>query len=97
MNRATAAVAESRSWRATSARLRGWAAFARVRLDNLRAAVARRDGDVVTWRARLVQLRGNYVCLSRDGHAGDAAREGAGRRLPQPPRLASRAICEPLA
>src|SRR2546423_1536060 len=28
--------------------------------DNLRSAVARRDGDVVTWSARFVQLRGHY-------------------------------------
>src|SRR3954467_10677866 len=29
--------------------------------DNLRSAVARRDGDVVTWNARFVQLRGHYA------------------------------------
>jgi transposase len=29
--------------------------------DNLRAAVARRDGDTVTWNARFVQLRGHYA------------------------------------
>ncbi len=29
--------------------------------DNLRSAVARRDGDVVTWKARFVQLRGHYA------------------------------------
>ena len=29
--------------------------------DNLRAAVARRDGDQVTWNARFVQLRGHYA------------------------------------
>jgi transposase len=29
--------------------------------DNLRAAVARRDGDVVTWNPRFVQLRGHYA------------------------------------
>jgi transposase len=29
--------------------------------DNLRAAVARRDGDVVTWNARFLQLRGHYA------------------------------------
>jgi transposase len=29
--------------------------------DNLRSAVARRDGDVVTWSPRFVQLRGHYA------------------------------------
>jgi transposase len=29
--------------------------------DNLRSAVARRDGDVVTWNPRFVQLRGHYA------------------------------------
>jgi len=29
--------------------------------DNLRSVVARRDGDVVTWNARFVQLRGHYA------------------------------------
>jgi transposase len=29
--------------------------------DNLRSAVARRDGDTVTWNARFVQLRGHYA------------------------------------
>ena len=29
--------------------------------DNLRSAVARRDGDVVTWNSRFVQLRGHYA------------------------------------
>jgi transposase len=29
--------------------------------DNLRSAVARRDGDVITWNARFVQLRGHYA------------------------------------
>jgi transposase len=29
--------------------------------DNLRSAVARRHGDVVTWNARFVQLRGHYA------------------------------------
>ena len=29
--------------------------------DNLRSAVARRDGDVVTWDPRFVQLRGHYA------------------------------------
>jgi transposase len=29
--------------------------------DNLRAAVARRDGDVVTWNPRFLQLRGHYA------------------------------------
>src|SRR3954451_4227545 len=29
--------------------------------DNLRSAVARRDGDLVTWNARFVQLRGHYA------------------------------------
>jgi transposase len=29
--------------------------------DNLRSAVARRDGDEVTWNARFVQLRGHYA------------------------------------
>jgi hypothetical protein len=29
--------------------------------DNFRSAVARRDGDVVTWNARFVQLRGHYA------------------------------------
>jgi transposase len=29
--------------------------------DNLRSAVARRDGDIVTWNARFVQLRGHYA------------------------------------
>jgi transposase len=29
--------------------------------DNLRAAVARRDGDAVTWNPRFVQLRGHYA------------------------------------
>jgi transposase len=29
--------------------------------DNLRSAVARRDGDVVTWNPRLLQLRGHYA------------------------------------
>lgn len=29
--------------------------------DNLRTAVARRDGDVITWNARFVQLRGHYA------------------------------------
>jgi transposase len=29
--------------------------------DNLRSAVARRDGDVVSWNPRLVQLRGHYA------------------------------------
>jgi hypothetical protein len=29
--------------------------------DNLRSAVARRDGDVVTWNLRFVQLRGHYA------------------------------------
>jgi len=29
--------------------------------DNLRAAVARRDGDHVTWNPRFVQLRGHYA------------------------------------
>jgi transposase len=29
--------------------------------DNLHAAVARRDGDVVTWNPRFVQLRGHYA------------------------------------
>jgi transposase len=29
--------------------------------DNLRAAVARREGDQVTWNARFVQLRGHYA------------------------------------
>jgi transposase len=29
--------------------------------DNLRSAVARRDGNVVTWNPRLVQLRGHYA------------------------------------
>ena len=29
--------------------------------DNLRAAVARRDGDQVTWNGRFVQLRGHYA------------------------------------
>ena len=29
--------------------------------DNLRSAVARRDGDQVTWNARFVQLRGHYA------------------------------------
>jgi transposase len=29
--------------------------------DNLRAAVARRDGEQITWNARFVQLRGHYA------------------------------------
>jgi len=29
--------------------------------DNLRSAVAKRDGDVVTWNPRFVQLRGHYA------------------------------------
>jgi transposase len=29
--------------------------------DNLRSAVARRDGDVITWSQRFVQLRGHYA------------------------------------
>jgi len=29
--------------------------------DNLRSVVARRDGDVITWNARFVQLRGHYA------------------------------------
>jgi transposase len=29
--------------------------------DNLRSAVARRDGDQVTWNARFVELRGHYA------------------------------------
>ena len=29
--------------------------------DNLRSAVARRDGDLVTWNPRFVQLRGHYA------------------------------------
>jgi transposase len=29
--------------------------------DNLRSAVARRDGDLVTWNARFLQLRGHYA------------------------------------
>jgi transposase len=29
--------------------------------DNLRSAVAKRDGDVVTWTPRFVQLRGHYA------------------------------------
>jgi transposase len=29
--------------------------------DNLRAAVARRDGDLVTWSSRFVHLRGHYA------------------------------------
>ena len=29
--------------------------------DNLRSAVARRDGDQITWNARFVQLRGHYA------------------------------------
>jgi hypothetical protein len=29
--------------------------------DNLRSAVARRDGNVVTWNPRFVQLRGHYA------------------------------------
>jgi transposase len=29
--------------------------------DNLRSAVARRDGDLITWNARFVQLRGHYA------------------------------------
>jgi hypothetical protein len=29
--------------------------------DNLRSVVARRDGDVVTWNPRFVQLRGHYA------------------------------------
>jgi transposase len=46
--------------------------------DNLRSAVARRDGDVISWNPRFLQLRGHYAF--RDGlHAGDAAREGIGR------------------
>ena len=47
--------------------------------DNLRSAVAKRDGDVVTWNPRFVQaarsLRLPRHCL----YAGDAAREGSGR------------------
>ncbi len=30
--------------------------------DNLRSAFARRDGDVITWNPRFVQLRGHYAC-----------------------------------
>jgi hypothetical protein len=29
--------------------------------DNLRSAVARRDGDLITWNPRFVQLRGHYA------------------------------------
>jgi transposase len=29
--------------------------------DNLRSAVARREGEVITWNARFVQLRGHYA------------------------------------
>ena len=29
--------------------------------DNLRSAVARRDGDVITWNPRFLQLRGHYA------------------------------------
>jgi len=29
--------------------------------DNLRSAVARRDGDAITWNARFLQLRGHYA------------------------------------
>jgi len=29
--------------------------------DNLRSAVARREGDVITWNQRFVQLRGHYA------------------------------------
>jgi transposase len=29
--------------------------------DHLRSAVARRDGDVITWNSRFVQLRGHYA------------------------------------
>jgi transposase len=46
--------------------------------DNLRSAVARRDGDVITWNPRFLQLRGHYA-FHATACTPDAAREGIGR------------------
>jgi transposase len=53
--------------------------------DNLRSAVARRDGDQITWNQRFLTLRGHYAFSRACLHAGDPAREGLGRgRRPAP-------------
>ena len=52
--------------------------------DNLKSAVARRERvegrEVIHWNPRFSQLRGHYAFHAHAMHAGDAAREGLGRR-----------------
>ena len=45
--------------------------------DNLRSAVARRDGDVVTWNPRFVQLRGHYAFHATACTPGTPREKGA--------------------
>ncbi len=45
--------------------------------DNLRSAVARRDGDQVTWNARFVQLRGHYAFHATACTPGTPREKGA--------------------
>jgi transposase len=45
--------------------------------DNLRSAVARRDGDLVIWNARFVQLRGHYAFHATACTPGTPREKGA--------------------
>jgi transposase len=45
--------------------------------DNLRSAVARRDGDAITWNARFVQLRGHYAFHATACTPGTPREKGA--------------------
>jgi transposase len=46
--------------------------------DNLRAAVARRDGEAIRWASRFTHLRGHYAFAAHACTPGEPAREGLG-------------------
>jgi transposase len=45
--------------------------------DNLRSAVARRDGDVITWNQRFLQLRGHYAFFATACTPGTPREKGS--------------------
>ncbi|WP_028065479.1 helix-turn-helix domain-containing protein [Solirubrobacter soli] len=56
--------------------------------DNLRSAVARRDGDRITWNARFIQLRGHYAfhataCTPATPREKDAAHQVEHFQIPK--------------